>query len=620
MEYRELGRTGIAVSPLCLGAMMFGAWGNPDHDDSIRIIHRALDAGINFIDTADVYSRRRVRGDRRQGARRRPARRRRARDQVPRRRWATTPTAAATRAAGSCARSRTACAGCGTDWIDLYQIHRPDADTDIDETLGALTDLVRAGQGPLLRLLDVPGARDRRGPVGRRAPRPRAVRVRAAAVLDPRARRSRPTCCRSAQRYGMGVISLEPAGRRLAVRPLPQGRRRCRAAPRGRAHPAALRPVAARQPAQARGRRRARAARRRRPGYADPAGDRVRPRATRRSPSAIIGPRTMEQLESQLGAADVDARRRRARPDRRDRPARHEPQPGRRRLPAARPRRPGSPPAASRRRGEGHLAVERLDRRCVGGVHVVDVLAAAQPRGGGGDQAAAIAKSNASCRPSENGLRHQLREERAPGQVGGVRVRTGAAAPARAAAASGCSPRNEANSRPTGGRCEMRAASAVRHALGDQAVVERRPAAWRRGRGSSARRRCRSRAPAPSSGTSSPCPAPTPRRLGGRLFMIPAWLGEANRPIAEADQQQQRRRSQSRRSSPAGARAGRTRAPRRACRRSRTAGRRSGRRASPRPARRSGSRPSAAACRCRPRAASRRSCSRAAAARCPAAR
>src|SRR6195952_2406064 len=57
MNYRTLGKTGVQVSPLCLGAMMFGAWGNPDHDDSIRIIHRALDAGINFIDTADVYSR-----------------------------------------------------------------------------------------------------------------------------------------------------------------------------------------------------------------------------------------------------------------------------------------------------------------------------------------------------------------------------------------------------------------------------------------------------------------------------------------------------------------------------------------------------------------------------------
>src|SRR6201995_2989660 len=56
MEYRPLGRTGVPVSPLCLGTMMFGAWGNTDHEDAIRIIHRALDAGINFLDTADVYS------------------------------------------------------------------------------------------------------------------------------------------------------------------------------------------------------------------------------------------------------------------------------------------------------------------------------------------------------------------------------------------------------------------------------------------------------------------------------------------------------------------------------------------------------------------------------------
>src|SRR5882724_10130811 len=56
MQTRTLGRTGVKVTPLCLGAMMFGAWGNTDHDESIRIIHRALDAGINFIDTADIYS------------------------------------------------------------------------------------------------------------------------------------------------------------------------------------------------------------------------------------------------------------------------------------------------------------------------------------------------------------------------------------------------------------------------------------------------------------------------------------------------------------------------------------------------------------------------------------
>src|SRR3984885_1015943 len=56
MEYRRLGRTGVSVSELCLGAMMFGKWGTKDHEESVRIIHRALDAGINFLDTADVYS------------------------------------------------------------------------------------------------------------------------------------------------------------------------------------------------------------------------------------------------------------------------------------------------------------------------------------------------------------------------------------------------------------------------------------------------------------------------------------------------------------------------------------------------------------------------------------
>src|SRR5207253_4230310 len=57
MQLRSLGSTGVKVSPLCLGAMMFGEWGNTDHDESVRIIHTALDAGINFVDTADVYSR-----------------------------------------------------------------------------------------------------------------------------------------------------------------------------------------------------------------------------------------------------------------------------------------------------------------------------------------------------------------------------------------------------------------------------------------------------------------------------------------------------------------------------------------------------------------------------------
>src|SRR5213595_2602984 len=107
MELRSLGRTGVSVSPLCLGAMMFGAWGNPDHDESIAIIHRALDAGINFVDTADVYAR----GESEEIVGKAPAGGATT-SSSPRRStgpWATTPTSSATRAAGSSPRSRTAC-------------------------------------------------------------------------------------------------------------------------------------------------------------------------------------------------------------------------------------------------------------------------------------------------------------------------------------------------------------------------------------------------------------------------------------------------------------------------------------------------------------------------------
>jgi aryl-alcohol dehydrogenase-like predicted oxidoreductase len=145
MKLHNLGRTGIKVSPLCLGAMMFGGWGNPDHDDSVRIIHRALDGGINFIDTADVYSqgeseiivgkalstldRTRVivatkvhmpMGDD-------------PNSQGNSRRWII-------------AECENSLRRLGTDYIDLYQIHRPDESVDIDETLGALSDLLHQGK------------------------------------------------------------------------------------------------------------------------------------------------------------------------------------------------------------------------------------------------------------------------------------------------------------------------------------------------------------------------------------------------------------------------------------------------------------------------------------------
>jgi aryl-alcohol dehydrogenase-like predicted oxidoreductase len=144
MEYRPLGRTGVHVSKLCLGTMMFGAWGNTDYDDSIRIIHRALDAGINFVDTADVYSAGESEAIVGKALKDR-------RDDVVlatklgvpmdgdpnhrggSRRWIITEVENSLRRLG-------------TDWIDLYQLHRPDPNTDIDETLGALTTLVQQGK------------------------------------------------------------------------------------------------------------------------------------------------------------------------------------------------------------------------------------------------------------------------------------------------------------------------------------------------------------------------------------------------------------------------------------------------------------------------------------------
>src|SRR3954462_2040908 len=145
MEYRSLGRTGMHVSPLCLGAMMFGSWGEPDHDTAIKIIHTALDAGINFVDTADVYSQ----GESEEIVGKALADGRRddvilatkfhgemgsdPNQQGNSRRWIIREVE------NSLRRLQ-------TDWIDLYQVHRPAAATDIDETLGALSDLVHAGK------------------------------------------------------------------------------------------------------------------------------------------------------------------------------------------------------------------------------------------------------------------------------------------------------------------------------------------------------------------------------------------------------------------------------------------------------------------------------------------
>ncbi|MBT0773976.1 aldo/keto reductase [Kineosporia sp. J2-2] len=144
MEYRLLGRTGLSVSSLCLGTMMFGPWGNDDHEDSIRIIHRALDAGINFVDTADVYSAgvsEEIVGKALQGRR----------DDIVLATKFFMPMGDDPNQAGGSRKwivreVENSLRRLGTDYIDLYQVHRPSATTDVEETLGALTDLVRQGK------------------------------------------------------------------------------------------------------------------------------------------------------------------------------------------------------------------------------------------------------------------------------------------------------------------------------------------------------------------------------------------------------------------------------------------------------------------------------------------
>jgi aryl-alcohol dehydrogenase-like predicted oxidoreductase len=281
--------------------MMFGAWGNPDHDESIAIIHRALDAGINFIDTADVYARgesEEIVGKALAGGRR---------DNVflatkvhgtmgddpnqfgNSRRWIT-------------AEVENSLRRLGTDWIDLYQIHRPELDTDIDETLGALTDLVHQGKVryigsstfPPSAIVEAQWVAERRGRerfVCEQPPYSILVRGVEADVL--------PTC----RRHGMGVIPWSPlaggwlTGRYRKGRELPETHRAQRipqrydmSLPGNQAKLEAADALAQ---------------------LAEEAGLSLIDMALAfvlRHPAvtaAIIGPRTMEQLESQLGAADV---------------------------------------------------------------------------------------------------------------------------------------------------------------------------------------------------------------------------------------------------------------------------------------------------------------------------
>src|SRR5215475_1573962 len=145
MELRPLGSTGVQVSNLCIGGMMFGEWGNQDHSDSIRIIHRALDAGINFIDTADVYSA----GESEEIFGKALAKGRR--DDVILATKLHMPMGEDPNQRGNSRRwiireVENSLRRLNTDWIDLYQIHRYDPEVALEETLGAMSDLVHQGK------------------------------------------------------------------------------------------------------------------------------------------------------------------------------------------------------------------------------------------------------------------------------------------------------------------------------------------------------------------------------------------------------------------------------------------------------------------------------------------
>jgi aryl-alcohol dehydrogenase-like predicted oxidoreductase len=209
VEYRVLGATGVRVSAYCLGAMMFGPNGNPDEAECVRILHRALDGGINFVDTADVYSRGRseeIVGRALHGRR----------DDVVlatkvhgamgdgpnmrgnSRRWIVRELEASLRRLG-------------TDHVDLYQLHRPDPSTALEDTLEALTDLVRAGKVryvgtsafPAWHLVEVQWVAERRNLV-----RPRCEQCSYSIFMRSAERGVFPV----ARRYGIGVIVYSPLG------------------------------------------------------------------------------------------------------------------------------------------------------------------------------------------------------------------------------------------------------------------------------------------------------------------------------------------------------------------------------------------------------------------------
>lgn len=207
MQYRTLGRTGIKVSPYCLGAMMFGGIGNADQGDCIRMIHKALDAGINFIDTADFYSHgesEEILGEALKGRRQNVVLTTKGHlpmgddpnQQGNSRRWLT-------RAVEDSLRRLQ------TDAIDLYMVHRPAPDTDIEETLSVLTDLMRDGKiraigsstFPASQIVEAQWVAERRGLARFRAEQP------SYSILNRGIEREVLPAC---EQYGMGVMVWSP--------------------------------------------------------------------------------------------------------------------------------------------------------------------------------------------------------------------------------------------------------------------------------------------------------------------------------------------------------------------------------------------------------------------------
>jgi aryl-alcohol dehydrogenase-like predicted oxidoreductase len=297
MKRRILGATGVSVSEFALGAMMFGSMGNPDHEDSIRIIHGALDAGVNFIDTADVYSG----GESEEIVGRAIKGRRDAlvlatkfglpmgQDPNQRggsRRWIVREVEDSLRRLD-------------TDYIDLYQLHRPDYETGIGETLAALSDLVRAGKirafgssmFPAELITEAQWAAERQGSYRFVTEQPMYsifTRKIEAAVL--------PT----AQRHGLGVLTFSPLnGGWLSGH-----------ADLASSHRASRRPSVY-DPTTATGKLKA-AALAKLALVADEAGMTLPQLATgfvRAHPAVtavLIGPRTRDQLDTLLSGADIE--------------------------------------------------------------------------------------------------------------------------------------------------------------------------------------------------------------------------------------------------------------------------------------------------------------------------